>query len=310
MLVKAPPVEITDTLTMLGTTEYPFYLFKGDAAGLIVEGGVGISESVLREQIEKLGIAPDFVKQAVVTHAHPDHVMAVPALRDMFPGVEVLASEVAAKTLSVEKVVSFFCKMDRALTDSLVAGGIASKEQCAEALSEMQIAIDRTLADGDKISVGGLSIEVLQTPGHSDCSICLFEPAERVLVVSDATGFYLPESNFWWPCYFGGYAAHLATIERLAGMDAEVLCLGHNCAITGADDVKKYLTDALAATQAYHQRIVDEAKSGKSVREIAEQLGSDVHQQSGLLPVDFFQKNCGILVKQSLGHEGIEASGQ
>ena len=306
MLVKEPPVEITETLTMLGTTEYPFYLFKGDGAGLIVEGGVGISESVLREQIEQLGIAPDFVKQAVVTHAHPDHVMAVGALRDIFPGIEVLASEVAAKTLSVEKVVSFFCKMDKALTDSLVECGLATEEQCAEGPLEMRIAVDRIVTDGDTITVGGLSIEVLQTPGHSDCSICLYEPTGRILVVSDATGFCLPEKSFWWPCYFGGYAEHLATIERLAGMDAEVLCLGHNGAITGADDVKKYFADALAATEAYHRQIVDEAKSGKSAREIAEQLGSDVHRQSSLLTVDFFQKNCGLLVKQSLSHEGIE----
>ena len=306
MLVKEPPVEITETLTMLGTSEYPFYLFKDAGEGLIVEGGVGISESVLREQIGQLGIGADFVKQAVVTHAHPDHVMAIPALRNIFPGVEVLASEVAAKTLSVDKVVSFFCKMDKALTDSLCRGGLASEEQCAEALSEMQIAIDRTLADGDTITVGGLSIEVLQTPGHSDCSICLWEPKGRVLVISDASGFYLPEKGFWWPCYFGGYAGHLDTIERLSNMDAEVLCLGHNCAITGADEVKQYLADALAATQAYHRRIVDEANSGKSVRDIAEQLGAEVHQQSPLLPVDFFQKNCGLLVKQSLAHEGIE----
>jgi 2-aminobenzoylacetyl-CoA thioesterase len=306
MLFNQPPVEITDNLTMLGTAEYPLYLFKGDGAGLIVEGGVGISASVLRQQIEQLRIGADFVKQAVVTHAHPDHVMAVPALREIFPGIEVLASEVAAKTLSVEKAVSFFCKLDKALTNSLVESGLAAEEQCAEALSEMRIAIDRTLTDGDRITVGGLSIEVLQTPGHSDCSICLFEPAGRVLVVSDATGFCLPEKSFWWPCYFGGYADHLDTIERLAGMDAEVVCLGHNCAITGADDVKKYFADTLVATKAYHQHIVDEAKSGKSVREIAEQLGSDVYQQSPLLTVDFFQRNCGLLVKQSLAHEGIE----
>ncbi len=306
MLIQNPPVDITETLTMLGTPEYPFYLFKGDGAGLIVEGGVGISEAVLRQQIEQLGIASDFVKQAVVTHAHPDHVMAIPALREIFPGVEVVASKVAAKTLSVEKAVSFFCKMDKALTDTLVKGGFATEEQCAEALSETQIAIDRTVSDGDKLDVDGLSIEVLQTPGHSDCSICLYEPAGRILVASDATGFCLPEKNFWWPCYFGGYAAHIETIERLAGIDVEVLCLGHNGAITGADDVRKYFSDALTATKAYHQHIVDEAKSGKPIREIAEQLGTDVHQQSPLLPVDFFQKNCGIMVKQSLAHEGMD----
>ena len=306
MLVKEPPVEITETLTMLGTAEYPFYLFKGEGEGLIVEGGVGISASVLREQIEQLGIAPGFVKQAVVTHAHPDHVMAVPGMREIFPGVEVFASEVAARTLSLGKVVSFFCKMDKALTDSLCRCGLANEGQCAETLSEMEIAIDRTLGDGDKITVAGLSIEVLQTPGHSDCSICLWEPAGRVLVISDASGFYLPEVSYWWPCYFGSYAEHLGTIERLAGMDAEVLCLGHTCAITGADDVKQYLADALAATKAYHQQIVDGAKSGKSVREMSEQLGSDIYQQTPFMPVDFFQKNCSILVKQSLAHEGIE----
>ncbi len=61
---------------------------------------------------QALGIARDFVRQVIVTHAHPDHVMAIPVFREMFPEVSVIASAPAAKTLQIEKAVSFFCKMD------------------------------------------------------------------------------------------------------------------------------------------------------------------------------------------------------
>ena len=125
--------------------------------------------------------------------------------------------------------------------------------------------------------------------------------------VSDATGYYLPQDHSWWPNYFSGYADYVRSIERLAGLGAEVLCLSHNGVIEGADDVADYFRDALAATRQYHDRIVAEAKAGKPARQIAEALGTEIHAKAPLLPLDFFQKNCGLLVKLSLKHEGIEA---
>ena len=96
-------------------------------------------------------------------------------------------------------------------------------------------------------------------------------------------------------------------MKRLAGLPAEVLCLSHNAAVKGADDVRAYFEQAIAATQAYHARIVAEAKAGRPVRQIAEQLGAEVHARTQLMPLEFFQKNCGLLVKLSLRHEGIGA---
>ena len=96
MLIQEPPVEITGRLLMLGTGAYPLFLFKGQQQGAIIEGGVGAMGPLVLEQMDKLGIAREFVKQLIVTHAHPDHVMAVPLLREMFPGITVLASETAA----------------------------------------------------------------------------------------------------------------------------------------------------------------------------------------------------------------------
>ncbi len=94
-------------------------------------------------------------------------------------------------------------------------------------------------------------------------------------------------------------------MERLKALEAEVLCLSHNGVICGGQDVNAYFDGALDATRAYHQRIVAEVGAGKPARQVAEELGAEIHAQSGVLPVEFFQKNCGMLVKQSLRYAGI-----
>ena len=168
---------------------------------------------------------------------------------------------------------------------------------------DRRIGVDRVVREGDAIAIEDIVWTVLETPGHSDCSISLHDSARQTLVISDATGYYMPDSNTWWPNYFTGYAAYLRSIERLAGLDAEVLCLSHNGAITGADDVRSYFAGAIAATRQYHERIVAESKSGKPSRQIAEELGAEIYQQAPLLPLEFFQKNCSQLIKQSLRYE-------
>ncbi|MCY3023654.1 MAG: MBL fold metallo-hydrolase [Planctomycetota bacterium] len=310
MLIKDPPVAITENLLMLGTAAYPLYLFKGRTEGLLFEGGISAMGPLLGQQLQRLGIASSFIKQVVVTHGHPDHVMAVPLLRQMFPGIKVLASEAAAKTLATEKALAFFQQIDQALCDNLAKDGQITAEHRRPPSADKQIAVDRLLKEGDAIAVDGVSFQVLETRGHSDCSLSFFEPGGRILVISDATGYYLPAHGFWWPNYFTGYATYLDSMRRLAGMGAEVLCLSHNAALRGADEIRAYFRDAIAATEAYHRRIISEAKAGKPVRQIAEQLGSEVYQKTQLLPLDFFQKNCGLLAKLSLRHEGMSVDKQ
>lgn len=305
MLIRNPPVEITDNLLMLGTSEYPLYLFKGQREAVIFEGGTGAMGPLVRQQMEQLGIGAELVKQVVIPHAHPDHVMAVPLFREIFPGLTVAASAEAAKTLSTEKAISYFCKIDEALTHSLLGAGLIAEEHRPKPLAKKRIAVDRVIAEGDTITVDGISLDVLETPGHSECSLSFYEPGGRILLSSDATPYYLPEDNCWWPDYFAGLAAYVGSLERLAGLDVEILCLGHNGVVSGVEDVKLYFSSVTSATQEYHKRIIGEAQAGKSIRQIAEELGSEVYEKSPLLPLEFFQKNCGLLVKQSLRHEGI-----
>ncbi|MFC1780783.1 MBL fold metallo-hydrolase [Planctomycetota bacterium] len=299
MLIKNPPVKVAEGVWMLGTNEYPVLLVIDNNEGAIFEGGVGATGSIVKEQLADMGIAADLVKQVIITHAHPDHVMAVPAFRAMFSDVKVCASKIAAGTLSIEKAVGFFTKIDGMLTEALIKAGSIAEKHRPEPLKEKQIIVDRILAVGDTVTIGQRTFNVLATPGHSDCSLSFHEPASGLLIISDVTGFYIPDSGYFWPNYFTGYGATLESIKRLANLNAEILFLSHNAVIKGTEDVKAFFDAAIAATESYHERIVTELESGKSPEEIAKQLGIEVHEKTPLLNVEFFQKNCELLVKQS-----------
>ena len=119
--------------------------------------------------------------------------------------------------------------------------------------------MDCIVKEGDLVGVNGVAgFRVLETAGHSDCSLSFYQASTGVLIISDVTGYYIPDTQAWWPMYFTGYEACVASIRRLADLKAEVVCLGHNVAIAGAEAVRAYFDGTLAATQAYHERIVDE----------------------------------------------------
>jgi len=306
MHITNPPADINSSITILGINEYPLYLVKGSTGAAIFEGGTGPMGPVVAGQVKGLDVDTASVRQIVIPHAHPDHVMAVPHLRNLFPAAEVVAGETAAGILANEKAVGFFTKMDDAVSESLLRDGKITEEQRRGPLPEPTIAVDRTLEEGDTIDVGGTAFTVLATPGHSECSLSFHDPKGGVLIASDALPYYFPTEDVFWPNYFASYDDYVGSMKRLKDLRAEVLCLGHHGAVPGADAVTAFMDRAVAATEAYHARIVEEARAGHSVREIAERLGADVHAKSQLMPLDFFQKNCGLMVKLSLKHAGIE----
>jgi 2-aminobenzoylacetyl-CoA thioesterase len=307
MLEMDPPAAVADGLWMLGTSEYPVFFVQDQGQGAIFEGGVSAVVPTVRDQLAQLGVKKDAVQQVIITHAHPDHVMAVPGFRALYPHVEVSASGAAAGTLAVEKAVKFFGKIDGMLTQALVEGGSVSEAPDVPPLIEYQIPIDRLLAEGDEVLVGARSFAVLATPGHSDCSLSFHEASTGILIISDATGYYIPESDTSWPNYFFNYGDYLHSMQRLAQLEAQVLCLSHNAVIKGQAAIRDYFDRVISVTEAYHQRIVTEIKADQSPDEIAATLGAEVHEKTQLLDLSFFVKNCALLVKQSMKYAGLDS---
>lgn len=99
--------------------------------------------------------------------------------------------------------------------------------------SDPAYATGGVLADGDVITVGGLEIRVVATPGHTADSCCLHLPADRAVLTGDTvlgrgTTVIAPPD--------GSLGAYLDTLARLRALsvteDVRVLLPGHGPALT------------------------------------------------------------------------------
>lgn len=102
------------------------------------------------------------VKQIVITHAHIDHVGGAMKLRAA-TGAPILLNQ-----------------NDYALLKML-------DEQAAWIGVETpgKVEIDHSIGQGDKVSTGSLTADVMHTPGHTEGSVCLYFPLQKMLIAGD-----------------------------------------------------------------------------------------------------------------------------
>lgn len=101
-------------------------------------------------------------KQIIITHAHIDHVGGAMKLRAA-TGAPILLNENDYALL-------------RMLDAQAAWIGMAPPEK---------VEIDQSVKHADTIKAGSLAAQVLQTPGHTEGSICLYFATEKKLIAGD-----------------------------------------------------------------------------------------------------------------------------
>ena len=135
------------------------YLVFGDRC-CVIDPGISAS-SVLKHKGD-YNIRIDVL---INTHCHFDHVGANASILGN-GGVEAYAGVYDADALSSGD-------------DSLQLASLFGKRP-------VKHNVDKVLLDGDAIDLGGLTLEVLHTPGHTKGSICLYEPVSRTMFTGDS----------------------------------------------------------------------------------------------------------------------------
>jgi glyoxylase-like metal-dependent hydrolase (beta-lactamase superfamily II) len=214
-------------------------IIAGGARTLIVDTGYGAATArTLLGHARALRPGNDVV--AVVTEPHLDHVLGVAALRD--EGVDVFGhAGVDRRPEDLEAEIAE------------LAGTVADPVRRGEArvfFGGTRVENpNRPLCAETALDLGGLTAEVLFTPGHTPANLVVHVPEERVVYAGDTVveGF-LPNLEAGGPPEWRRW---LASLDRLAALHAEVLVPGHGAPLQGSavqagiDTVRAVLDAAL-----------------------------------------------------------------
>ena len=135
------------------------YLIACGSTGQALLIDPGDEAEMLWHEVRDAGLT---LSAIVLTHAHLDHVGAVEAIRQQ-TGVPV-----------------YLHPDDDPLLAQVVEQGRIFGLRC-----DPVAPADRPLAHGQQLRCGELELQVLHTPGHSPGSVCLYLPAEAVLIAGD-----------------------------------------------------------------------------------------------------------------------------
>jgi glyoxylase-like metal-dependent hydrolase (beta-lactamase superfamily II) len=170
----------------------------GGGEVIIVDPGDQPGVAVIQEALARRGDVR--VTAIVLTHGHHDHTLAAPALKRIF-ACPILLNPAERPILPR--------MIDWSEIDGPVAGGMT-------------------------LTVDGVRLEAIDTPGHSPGHVALYEPVSRTLIAGDLVSGHGTVGIF--PPH-GKMGEYFASLERAQRLDARTIIPGHGPTLTQPPDL-------------------------------------------------------------------------
>jgi len=267
-LMITEPCRITERITFLGRFESCIYWVDGKKESVLIGGGLSYIVPDAIQQLSALGIEEEKIRKLFILHAHYDHCGTIPYFKKRWPWTEVIASDRAKTLFSDSKITRAFRDLNRK-----AAAGVGSLEQAEEeGFLFTEVAVTRTVGGGDCLRCGDLTLEVIDTPGHSSCSIAIYIPQEKALFPSDAAGVFF--GGQMQPTANSNYNLYQQSLEKLVTYDVNAVLPEHFGAALG-EEARTYLTRSIEAAkreramlEESYRRTRDIEKSTKEITDI------------------------------------------
>jgi hydroxyacylglutathione hydrolase len=189
-----------------------YLILEPDGLTLIDAGTPKSGAKVVLEALEKLGRPPSDLKRILITHADPDHIGSVAALKAATGAEVVIGSGEAAAMASGKASRPPKNAVVRVLTSLMM------KIQPLKA--------DVELEEGAELPVLG-GLRVIASPGHTRGHVAYFSPRDRILFAGDAMIVSKGKLSWGESPFTLDYAEGLKTVRKLEALNPRVVCCGH-----------------------------------------------------------------------------------
>jgi glyoxylase-like metal-dependent hydrolase (beta-lactamase superfamily II) len=249
------------------------YLLEGSDSSIVISGGTSYILPDVLAQIKDFQLDETKIRGLLILHAHFDHIGIVPALHRRYPEMTLYASkrawEILAEPRSIETINSF----SRIITEQM---GVTKKMGAYNANWTLGIT-GTTVHEGDVISLGNRDIRILETPGHSSCSISAYVPQLKALFASDGGG--IPYRDTIVIAANSNYTEYQKSLVKLAQLDVDYVCADHFGYVHGAE------------ARDHVQRTIEVAQSEREKMEEIYKRTGDVDRATKEFSDEFYANN-------------------
>jgi len=266
------PGKICDRLWYLGREESGVYLLEGDRCSIIISGGLSYLAPVVLNQLELFGIDERRIEKWLILHAHFDHIGLVPLFKRRNPKMDIYASARAWEILRMPKGIETINAFSRlvaermGLTDSLTGQDLEWRDDIAGSM----------VTEGEEIDLGGVTVQILETPGHSSCSISAYAPEIKALFPSDGGG--IPYAETIIPAGNSNFTQYQKSLEKLERLKVNIFCADHYGYVTGRE-AEGYICRSIVAAREKRARIEALYRHTGSIDETVRELVDEVYRK-------------------------------
>jgi glyoxylase-like metal-dependent hydrolase (beta-lactamase superfamily II) len=268
------PGKITDGLWRLGTEESCIYLLQGSKSSAIISGGMNyIIPEVLR-QFREFGIDEENIAHIIILHTHFDHVGVIPFFKRRRPHLTVYASQKAGEVIANPKAIAVMNQYSNLVTKKVI--GEKNDLALFDWMWRDDIGGER-LSEGQAIDLGDLNIKILETPGHSSCSISAYVPQLQALFPSDAAA--IPYKDEMLITANTNFTLYQQSLEKMAKLNVKILGADHYAHVIDAE-AANYIRDSIAEAQACRNMLEDVLRKEGSVDQAARAVIDDYYEKN------------------------------
>ncbi len=269
------------------------YLFKGGDNITLLDAGTSKAFGVLKAALAEHGLTGDDLDRIVLTHSHIDHYGAVrKILRSASSPIDVAGNFLKTKSIATglgvsRKTMNAFLSL---MGVPVVVRNSMRVLSTAFTLLGEKCRVTTFLAEGRVIPMGDYVCRVIETPGHTVDSICLYAERENVLFSGDhilphitPNAFVMLEEGQPLPSRLSQKEFY-ASVDKINRLAPRTVFPAHGRAIEDLPAITRMYTDNFRQREAL---IVDIIAAGQTVvYKIARKLFPNLN--TARLPLEIF----------------------